>query len=201
MKPIISFEKSRELSRRAHELIPAGCHTYSKGDDQFPFNAPGFIERGQGCTVWDVDGNEYLDWCMGLRSVILGHGYQRVLAAVNAQLTKGSNFLRPSPVELELAELLTGVIPSAQMVKFAKNGSDVTTAAVRLARAYTGRDYIALCKDHPFFSFDDWFIGTTPPNGGIPDEVQRQSLTFRYNDINSLHRLFDEYPGKIAGVI
>jgi glutamate-1-semialdehyde 2,1-aminomutase len=201
MKRITSLERSRELSRRAHELIPAGCHTYSKGDDQFPLNAPGFIERGQGCTVWDVDGNEYLDWGMGLRSVILGHGYPRVLDAVKAQLAKGTNFLRPSPVEIELAELLVELIPSAQMVKFAKNGSDVTTGAVRLARAYTGRNYVALCKEHPFFSFDDWFIGTTPPNAGIPEAVSRQSLSFHYNDIASLEKLFVEYPGQIAAVI
>ncbi len=201
MQRITSFERSRELSKRAHELIPAGCHTYSKGDDQFPTNAPGFIERGDGCTVWDVDGNEYLDWGMGLRSVILGHGYPRVLEAVNAQIAKGTNFLRPAPVEVELAELLVSLIPSAEMVKFAKNGSDVTAGAVRLARAYTGRDYIAICKEHPFFSFHDWFIGTTPPNAGIPEAVSRQSLTFHYNDIESLEKLFSEYPDKIAAVI
>ncbi len=200
-KRISTFERSRELARRAHRLIPAGCHTYSKGDDQFPLNAPGFIERGRGCNVWDVDGNEFLDWGMGLRSVILGHGYPRVLEAVAGQLVKGTNFTRPSPVEVELAELLTELIPSAEMVKFAKNGSDVTSAAVRMARAYTGRDYIAFCKDHPFFSFDDWFIGTTPPNAGVPEAASSQSLAFRYNDIASLEKLFAEYPNQIAGVI
>ncbi|HEY0366165.1 MAG TPA: aminotransferase class III-fold pyridoxal phosphate-dependent enzyme, partial [Pyrinomonadaceae bacterium] len=90
-----SFEKSKALSRRAHELIPAGAHTYSKADDQFPLNAPGFIERGEGCTVWDVDGNKFLDWGMGLRSVILGHSYPAVNEAVFAQIAKGVNFLRP----------------------------------------------------------------------------------------------------------
>ncbi len=201
MKRITNFEKSRALARRAHELIPAGCHTYSKGDDQFPFNSPGFIERGEGCTVWDVDGNEFIDWGMGLRAVILGYGYPRDIEAVTEQIAKGPNFLRPAPVEVELAELLTELIPSAEMVKFAKNGSNVTSAATRLARAYTGRDYIALCREHPFFSFDDWFIGTTPPNAGIPEESYRHSLTFHYNDIASLERLFDEYPDQIAAVI
>ncbi len=201
MNRIANFQKSKELSRRAHELIPAGCHTYSKGDDQFPQNAPGFIVRGRGCQVWDVDGNEYIDWGMGLRSVILGHAYPRVLEAVMGELPNGSNFTRPSPLEVELAELLVDLIPSAQMVKFAKNGSDVTSAAVRLARAYTGRDKIALCKENPFFSFNDWFIGTTPPNAGIPQSVADLSLTFHYNDLASLQRLFDENPGHIAGVI
>ena len=201
MKRIKNFERSRELSRRAHELIPAGAHTYSKGDDQFPFDSPGFIERGAGCRVWDVDDNEYLDWGMGLRSVILGYGYPRVNEAVLAQIAKGTNFLRPAPVEVELAEILTELIPSAEMVKFAKNGSNVTSAALRLARAYTGRDYIALCKEHPFFSFDDWFIGTTPPNAGIPAAVTQHSLTFHYNDIESLKSLFDQFPNQIAAVI
>jgi glutamate-1-semialdehyde 2,1-aminomutase len=201
MKRITSFERSRELSRRAHELIPAGTHTYSKGDDQFPLNSPGFIERGDGCRVWDIDGNEYLDWGMGLRSVILGYGYPRVNEAVLAQIAKGTNFLRPAPVEVELAEVLNELIPSAEMVKFAKNGSNVTSAAVRLARAYTGRDYIALCKEHPFFSFDDWFIGTTPANAGIPETVTQHSLTFHYNDIESLQGLFNQHRDQIAAVI
>ena len=196
-----SFEKSRALSHRAHELIPAGAHTYSKADDQFPLNAPGFIERGEGCTVWDVDGNQFLDWGMGLRSVILGHGYPAVNEAVFAQIAKGVNFLRPSPVEVELAELMHEIIPSAEMVKFAKNGSNVTSAAIRLARAHTGRELIAFCREHPFFSFDDWFIGTTPANAGVPDVITNQSLAFHYNDIQSLEKLFAEHPGQIAAVI
>lgn len=198
---ISKFERSRQLSARAHDLIPAGCHTYSKGDDQFPLNAPGFLVRGEGVRVWDPDANEFIDWGMGLRSVILGHGYRRVLDAVIAQLQNGTNFTRPAPIEIELAELLVGLIPSAEMVKFAKNGSDVTSAAVRLARAYTGRDHVALCKDDPFFSFYDWFIGTTPANSGVPARVTELSHTFRYNDIASLEQVFAEHPGQIACVI
>ena len=195
------FRRSRELQEKARLLIPAGCHTYSKGDDQFPQNSPGFIVRGQGCHLWDVDGNEYLDWGMGLRSVILGHAYPRVVEAAMSWLRNGSNFTRPSPVEVELAELLAELIPSAEMVKFAKNGSDVTSAAVRLARAFTGRDHIAICEEHPFFSFYDWFIGTTPANAGIPQTVQDSSHTFHYSDIGSLRQLFEQYPNQIACVI
>lgn len=201
MKQNFSFAKSKALSRRAHQLIPAGAHTYSKADDQFPSNAPGFIERGEGCTVWDVDGNQFLDWGMGLRSVILGHGYPAVLDAVYAQIAKGTNFLRPSPVEVELAELMHELIPSAEMVKFAKNGSNVTSAAIRLARAHTGRELIAFCREHPFFSFDDWFIGTTPANAGVPDVITNQSLAFHYNDLQSLEKLFAAHPAQIAAVI
>lgn len=198
---ITNFERSRELRDRAHQLIPAGAHTYSKGDDQFPYDSPGFIERGQGCYLYDVDGNEYVDWGMGLRAVILGHCYPRVIDAVTKQLHLGANFTLPSPIELELAELLVELIPSAEMVKFAKNGSDVTSAALRLARAYTGRDLVAISRDTPFYSFDDWFIGITPCNSGIPRQVQELTLTFSYNDIVSLENLFAQHPGRIAAVI
>lgn len=195
------FNYSNQLRQRAHDLIAAGCHTYSKGDDQFPAQAPGFIVRGKGSHCWDVDGNEFVDWGMGLRSVILGHAYHRVIEAVRAQLEFGSNFTRPSPVEVELAELLVGLIPSAEMVKFAKNGSDVTTAAVRLARAYTGRDYVARCRDNPFFAVHDWFIGSTPMNAGIPQRVRDLTLLFDYNHLETLEALFQQYPSQIACVI
>jgi glutamate-1-semialdehyde 2,1-aminomutase len=189
------------LRRRAHRAIPAGCHTYSKGDDQFPANAPAFIVSGQGCRVTDPDGRRYLDWGMGLRSVVLGHAYPRVVDAAREQLALGSNFTRPAPLELELAERLIELIPAAEMVKLAKNGSDVTTAAVRLARAFTGRDMVALPREHPFYSFDDWFIGTTVVDAGVPKDVTALSATWSYGDLDSLRELFARHPGRIAAVI
>ncbi len=201
MQTALSFERSRALQEKAHRLIPGGCHTYSKGDDQFPQLSPGFLVRGEGCRVWDADGNEFVDWGMGLRSVILGYGHPAVTAAVLEQVRLGTNFTRPAPLEVDLAECLPGLIPSAGMVKFAKNGSDVTSAAIRLARAFTGRERVALCQDNPFFAFYDWFIGTTPPRAGVPEAVQALSLTFRYNDLDSLRALFDTHAGEIAAVI
>jgi glutamate-1-semialdehyde 2,1-aminomutase len=189
------------LRERARQLIPAGCHTYSKGDDQFPASAPAFIAKGLGSHCWDLEGREYVDWGMGLRSVILGHAYPRVLDAVKTQLELGSNFTRPSPLEVELAELMVDLIPSAQMVKFAKNGSDVTSGAVRLARAYTGRDLVARSRDTGFFSFNDWFIGSTPMSAGVPKAVQDLTLSFDFNDLPGLERLFAEHPSQIACVI
>jgi len=191
---------ANELRERAHRLIPAGAHTYSKGDDQFSSNTPAFIESGSGCVVVDSDGREFLDWGMGLRSVILGHAYERVIEAVAAELPRGSNFTRPSPIELRLAERIVELIPSAEMVKLAKNGSDVTTAAVRLARAATGRDLVA-CADQPFFSVDDWFIATTPVNAGIPQATRDLTLTFPYNSLDGLRSLFAAHAGRIAAVI
>ncbi len=138
---------------------------------------------------------------MGLRSVILGHAYSRVNDAAIDQIRLGQNFTRPVPIETEVAEHIIDLIPSADMVKFAKDGSDVTSAAIRMARAYTGRDYVAVCKEHPFFSFYNWFIGTTPVNAGVPDAISNLSLTFHYNDLPSLRKLFDEHPGQISSII
>ncbi len=197
---VTRYARSKQLQVRAHELIPGGAHTYAKGDDQYPELAPGFIDRGLGCHVWDVDGNEYIEYGMGLRSVTLGHAYAPVVAAAYAAMQRGSNFTRPARIELEAAETLLGMLPGAEMVKFAKNGSDVTTAALKLARAYTGRDLLAICGDQPFFSVDDWFIGATAMPAGIPEVIRRQTLKFRYNDLASLAALFDAYPAQIACV-
>ncbi|MEO8033387.1 MAG: glutamate-1-semialdehyde 2,1-aminomutase, partial [Acidobacteriota bacterium] len=197
----LSFAKSDELRERAKRAIPAGAHTYSKGDDQFPERSPGFLVRGKGCRVWDADGNEFLDWGMGLRSTILGHANEEVLAAVRPVIELGANFIRPTPLEVELAEQLIDLIPCAEMVKFAKNGSDVTTAAVKLARAHTGRDIIVRCLDNPFFSVDDWFIGDTVVDAGIPQAVKNLTRNFRYNDLESLRQTLEAHRGNVACVI
>ena len=196
-----NFSKSRELQKRIHQVIPGGCHTLAKGDDQFPQLSPGFIERGLGSHVWDVDGNEYIEYGMGCRAVTLGHVFPPVAKAVQTELANGCNFGRPSPLELTCAETLLGMIDGAEMCKFAKDGSTVTTAAVKLARAFTRRDKIALCADHPFFAVHDWFIGTTAIDAGIPQAIKDLSCTFRYNDIDSLRALFERHSGEIAAVI
>jgi glutamate-1-semialdehyde 2,1-aminomutase len=195
------FSKSRALQPTAHRLIPGGAHTYAKGDDQFPENAPGFIARGRGCHVWDLDGNEFIEYGMGLRAVTLGHAFEPVVEAAYRQMQLGINFSRPTKIEVDLAEAMLEVIDGADMVKFAKNGSDVTTAAVKLARAYTGRDLVAICGDQPFFSIDDWFIGSTELNAGVPEAIRQMTLKFRYNDLQSLQDLFDQHPGKIACIV
>jgi glutamate-1-semialdehyde 2,1-aminomutase len=197
----MQFQQSRRLQSRAHRLIPGGCHTYAKGDDQYPDLAPGFIERGQGSHVWDVDGNELIEYGMGLRSVTLGHAFEPVVAAAGRQMALGNNFTRPAPIELECAERLLALIDGAEMVKFTKDGSTATTAAVRLARAHTRRDMVAVCIDHPFFSYDDWSIGTTEVDAGIPAQVKALTVGFRYNDLDSARRLFAAHPGEIACVI
>jgi glutamate-1-semialdehyde 2,1-aminomutase len=198
---ITNFSRSQELKQKSHQIIPGGAHTYAKGDDQYPEMAPGFLVRGKGCHVWDVDGNEYIEYGMGLRAVTLGHGYEPVVEAAYRQMLQGINFTRPAPLEVECAEKLLGLIEGAEMVKFAKNGSDVTTAAVKLARAYTGRDLVAICANHPFFSTDDWFIGSTAMSAGIPEAIRDLTVKFNYNDLASVKALFENYPGQIACLI
>ena len=188
------------LRGRAHEIIPGGCHTYAKGDDQYPANAPPFILRGEGSHVWDLDGNEFIEYGMGLRAVALGHAFPSVTEAVAKELENGSNFSRPSPLEVECAELFLECVTNAEMVKFAKNGSDATTAAVKLARAYTGRDLVAICADQPFFSTDDWFIGSTRMPAGVPQAIRQLTVKFGFNDIQSLESVFAAHPEQIACV-
>lgn len=188
-------------SERLHNVIPGGAHTYSRGDDQFPLNAPKILERGKGAYVWDAYGNKFLDYGMALRAITLGYSNDEVNKAAFEEIEKGNNLTRASVTELKAAELLRDLIPGMDMVKFAKNGSNVTSAAVKLARAYTGKKYIAVCAEQPFLSFDDWFIGSTPIQRGIPSEHYSLTLKFNFNDIASLQALFDKYPDQIAGVI
>jgi glutamate-1-semialdehyde 2,1-aminomutase len=190
-----------ELRRRLHHSIPGGAHTYSRGDDQYPASAPPLLVRGKGAYVWDSHGNRYLDYGMALRAVTIGYADPRVNAAAIAQIENGNNLTRASAIELEAAERICDVIPSAEMVKFAKNGSNVTTAAVKIARAYTGRRYVCVPRQHPFFSFDDWFIGTTAVKRGVDAPQASSTLVFDYNDIASLEALFDAHPGEIAAVM
>ncbi|MFO1313571.1 MAG: glutamate-1-semialdehyde 2,1-aminomutase [Burkholderiales bacterium] len=195
------FARGKALAARAHALIPGGAHTYAKGDDQYPEQAPAFIVRGQGSHVFDLDGNEFIEYGMGLRAVTLGHAFAPVVDAVRSYLNMGTNFTRPAPIEVACAERFLELVPTAQMVKFAKDGSDALDGAVRLARAYTHRDFVAICADHPFFSTSDWFIGSTPMAAGVPAFVREHTVKFRYNDLRSVEELFAAHPGQVACVV
>jgi len=186
---------------RLEKVIPGGAHTYSRGADQYPFNAPQILAKGEGAYVWDDRGQKFLDFGMALRAITIGYGYKPVADAAIKEIYNGNNLTRPSIIELEAAETLCNLIPWVDMVKFAKNGSTVTTAALKLSRAYTGKKMVARCLQHPFFSFDDWFIGDTPMDNGIPEEEKKMTVNFNYNDISSLERLFEKYPDQIACVM
>ncbi len=197
----LNLKNSKKFRKQIHNLIPGGAHTYSKGDDQFPELSPACIKKGKGSFIWDVDKNKYLDCSMGLSSVTLGHAHNRISSGVTKEIIKGSNFQRPSIKEIEIAKLFLKEIPFHDRIKFSKNGSTATTAAVKLARAKTGRDLIAVPGDHPFYSYDDWFIATTNCNKGVPKKIKDLTVTFKGCDLNSLKKLFSKYKNRIACVI
>ena len=186
---------------RLLKVIPGGAHTYSRGYDQYPINAPQILKRGKGAYIYDANENEYLDYGMALRAVNLGYANEQINNAALQQMEFGNNLTKPSLVELEAAELLVDLIDSVDMVKFTKNGSTATTAAVKLSRAYTNRMMVARCEEQPFFSYDDWFIGSTPIIKGISQKDIDNTKLFNYNNIESLEKLFEQYPTEIACVI
>lgn len=195
------LSEMKSYQDRLLQCIPGGSHTYSRGFDQFPSNAPPILERGKGAYVWDAEGHKFLDYGMALRAVTLGYSDHDINQAAFKQIENGNNLTKPSLIELEAAENLIDLIPSVEMVKFAKNGSNVTTAALKLARSFTGKKYICIPRQQPFFSFDDWFIGTTPITKGIPNEHFANTLLFDYGNISSLEQLFRNYPEQIAAVM
>ncbi|MBB5854707.1 glutamate-1-semialdehyde 2,1-aminomutase [Amycolatopsis umgeniensis] len=193
--------RSMRANERLHAMIPGGAHTYAKGDDQYPENLAPVISHGRGAHVWDVDGHEYIEYGSGLRAVSLGHVHPRVSEAAKREIDRGANFARPSIVEERAATKFLETVPTAEMVKFAKNGSDATTAAVKLARAATGRPLVAICRDHAFFSIDDWFIGTTAMSSGIPDEITGLTVSFPYGDLAATEELLRENAGRVACLV
>ena len=192
---------SGAFQARAHHVIPGGAHTYSKGDDLLPVNAPEAFVRGKGARVWDLEGREFVDWGMGINNVLIGHAEDAIDDAAVAALRDGQNFSRPTPLEVEAAEALVALFPGMDMVKFAKNGSDANDAALRLARAVTGRDLIAYDATAPFLSINDWFIGTTVMNAGVPEATARLAVGFRFDDVASVEGLFAEHGRRLAAVI
>jgi len=191
--------ESYSLKGKAERLIPSCTQTFSKGPTQYVQGvAPVFLARANGSHVWDVDGNEYIDFPMALGPIILGHCYPAVDEAVKRQMAYGTAFSLPHPLEVEVAQRLVEMIPCAEMARFGKNGSDATAGAVRLARAYTGKELIACCGYH---GWQDWYIGCTTFNRGVPVAVQQLIRTFEYNNIESLKRIFAEHPNQAAAVI
>ena len=179
-----TITKSDELYARALGLIPAVTQTLAKGPGQYVKGvAPKYLRRGKGAYVWDVDGNQFLDYTMGVGPLSLGYAYDVVDAAIKKQLEDGITFSMMHPLEVEVAELVREVIPNAESVRFSKTGCDVTTAAVRLARAFTGRDKVLCCGYH---GWHDWYIAVTDRNKGIPQVSRDLTYTFNYNDLQSV---------------
>jgi glutamate-1-semialdehyde 2,1-aminomutase len=182
--------ESDALYARALGLIPALTQTLAKGPGQWVRGvAPKYLARGVGSHVFDVDGNEFIDYQMGVGPLSLGYAYPRVDDAIRAQLESGITFSLMHPLEVEVAELVEEVVPCAESVRFSKTGCDVTTAAVRLARAFTGREKVLCCGYH---GWHDWYIGVTDRAAGIPQRVKDLTYTFPYNDLPALEEALDE---------
>lgn len=185
-----SIQKSNELYNRAVGLIPSVTQTLAKGPTQWVNGvAPKYLVKGKGAHVWDADGNEYIDYMMGVGPLSLGYAYPKIDEAIKKQLEDGITFSMMHPLEVEVAELIREIIPNAEAVRYSKTGADATSAAIRLARAYTGKDKILCCGYH---GWHDWYISVTARNNGIPEAVQANSFTFNYNDIDSLKNSIDE---------
>lgn len=194
-----SFKASQDMLARAEQVIPLGSQTFSKSKTQFPPGAaPLFLERGEGATVWDVDGNEYIDFISSLCAITLGYQDRDVTRAVSEQLSQGVILSLPHRLETEVAEKICGMVPCAERVRFGKNGSDATSGAIRLARAFTERDRVAVCGYH---GWQDWYIGVTARNRGVPKATSALTDSFQYNDLASLEALVHKHKGEIAAVI
>ncbi|MBA6233404.1 MULTISPECIES: aminotransferase class III-fold pyridoxal phosphate-dependent enzyme [unclassified Colwellia] len=193
------FTVSEQLLNRAEQSIPLGSQTFSKSKLVYPLGvSPLFIKHGSGCLVWDADDNQYIDFVNGLLSISLGYCDVDVDTAVIEQIKSGVIFSLPHLLEMEVAEQIIELIPSAEMVRFGKNGSDVTSAAIRIARAYTGQEHIAVCGYH---GWQDWYIGSTTRSLGVPECVKSLTHKFNYNDISSLEKVLNNNSGKIAAII
>jgi glutamate-1-semialdehyde aminotransferase len=176
--------QSDRLYARATGLIPAYTQVLAKGPTQYVQGvAPKYLRSGQGTHVWDVDGNKYIDFNMGVGPISLGYGYKSIDEAIKHQLKDGITFSLMHPLEVEVAELIRDLIPNAESVRYSKTGAEVTSAAVRLARAYTGRDKVLCCGYH---GWHDWYIGITARYHGVPSVVQELVHTFAYNDLDSV---------------
>lgn len=193
------YEKSTRFLTRAEATIPIGSQTFSKSRTQYPVGiSPLFATKAKGPYLWDLDGNKYIDLVSNLAAITLGYRNRKVNSAVRKQMSLGNGFSLPGTLEAVVAEKIKSLVPSAEMVRFGKNGTDATSAAIRLARAYTGRDYVAVCGYH---GWQDWFIGSTSRNKGVPKRTSALTLTFKYNDIKSLEKIFSKHPKGIAAVI
>ncbi|REL34820.1 aminotransferase class III-fold pyridoxal phosphate-dependent enzyme [Thalassotalea euphylliae] len=193
------YPSSEQWLKRAEQTIPLGSQTFSKSKTQFPVGAaPLYLEKGEGARVWDIDGNEYIDFMNGLLCVSLGYADEDVTQAVYQQIQTGVSFSLPHKLEVEVAEKLVELIPCAEKVRFGKNGSDATSAAIRLARAFTGKDMVLVCGYH---GWQDWYIGSTARNLGVPEATQALTKSFPFNDIDALKSLVKQYHGQIAAII
>jgi glutamate-1-semialdehyde 2,1-aminomutase len=197
--PTHAFVNSEAWLARALAVIPLGAQTFSKSTTQYPHGvSPYFADRAEGCRLTDIDGNQHLDFINALAAVTLGYGDPDVAAAATRQLREGVVFSLSHRLEAEVAERICALVPCAESVRFGKNGSDATAGAIRVARAYTGRDRVLMCGYH---GWQDWSIGASARNKGVPQAVRDLTTVFPYDDLPALEALLDAQSGEVAAII
>lgn len=195
----MNLSESRRWWDRGQRVIPLGTQTLSKSPTQFVQGvSPIYLERGRGSRVWDVDGNEFIDYPMALGPVLLGYADPVVDDAIRRQLERGITFTLMHPLEVEVAERIVALCPGVEAVRFGKSGSDALTAAIRAARALTGRDLVLAAGYH---GWHDWYIGTTTRNRGVPEATAAMTRTFKFNDLDALSSALDSAEGRFAAVV
>lgn len=193
------YKKSEAFLKRAELSVPLGSQTFSKSKTQLPYGiSPFFASKAKGAYMWDVDGNKYIDFVSGLAAITIGYNNKQITRAVKKQLKKGTIFSLPHEIEFKVAEKICEMVPCAERVRFGKNGSDATSGAIRLARAYTKKDHVLVCGYH---GWQDWYIGSTTRGDGVPNATKELTHKFAYNDIDSLKQKIKEFSGNIAAVI
>jgi len=194
---LCKFDRSVELFERATKVIPCGIYGHHSPAIRTPGATPYYFARGQGSRTWDVDGNEYIDWLCSYGPMLLGHNHPKVEEAAAKQREQGNCLSAPSEVMVELAERLVEITPFADWFLFAKNGSDMTTWALQVARAHTGRNKVIMVQG-AYHGKDAW---CTPGHAGLTRGDRQDVLTFRWNDLAGLEKLAERHRGEIAAVI
>ena len=195
-----NFERSNIFKDNARKIIPHQTGTFSRAASSYVEGIfPSYVKSGKGSHFIDVDGNEYLDYLMALGPITLGYSYPRVNEAIIQQVHEGFLFSLPHKIEFELSEILSTIIPYAEMVKFEKTGSNAVTAAVRAARAFTKKNVIAYCGTGGVWH--DWQAAMVSRDGGVPKFNEDLIKIFDYNDSEGLEQIFEDNPNKIAAIV
>ena len=196
----LSLDRSLQLYDQAVTLIPGGTETKSKRPIHYALGAyPIYVNHAQGAYVWDIDGNKYIDYVLACGPIVLGYQFPAVDEAIRRQLARGIIFGQLNPLEVQAAQAIVDAVPCAEMVRFFKGGAESNAAAVRIARAVTGRQKVASCGYRGWH--DQWAITTEGSREGIPTVLQDYTLPFQYGDLVSLQTQFEQHPGQIAAVI
>ncbi|QHZ47928.1 glutamate-1-semialdehyde 2,1-aminomutase [Bacillus sp. NSP9.1] len=203
-----SYEKSNAAFKEAKRVMPGGVNSPVRAFKSVNMD-PIFMERGKGSKIYDIDGNEYIDYVLSWGPLILGHSNEKVVSGIQKTALNGTSFGAPTKVETELAELVIERVPSIEVVRMVSSGTEATMSALRLARGYTGRNKIVKFEGCYHGHGDSLLIKAgsgvatlgLPDSPGVPESIAKNTITVPYNDLDSMKLVFQEYGDDIAGVI